>query len=306
MNEWPTRVRTGTPPCSRITSGTAREQIRLYRIVRARARRPGCRRRGWPWWSSRTGRGRSRRRRTRGRRRRRRPGRRRRPTATTRAWRSRWLAGWIGSAGWFGNVPSSSPYMTSRSKGSRSNTLGTMRPPMPLAVSATTFSGLEQRPVDERHDVVGERRRAGRSVLRRPARRRPAAGRAGEDGFGHGLDLGQAGVDADGLGPGEAQLDAVVLGRVVRRREHGAGRVEAPGGEVHEVGRHQTEVDDVDALAPHAVGERGHERRRRTAACRGRSGSAAAPAKRANASADGAAHAPRRAGRGRCRGCRRP
>ena len=33
MNEWPTLVRTGTPPCSRITSGTAREQIRLCRIV---------------------------------------------------------------------------------------------------------------------------------------------------------------------------------------------------------------------------------------------------------------------------------
>ena len=33
MNEWPTRVRTGTPPFSAITSGTAREQIRLCRIV---------------------------------------------------------------------------------------------------------------------------------------------------------------------------------------------------------------------------------------------------------------------------------
>jgi len=38
---------------------------------------------------------------------------------------------------------------------------------------------------------------------------------AGDDALGRCLDLGQAGVDADGLGPGQAQLDAVVLGRVV-------------------------------------------------------------------------------------------
>ena len=30
------------------------------------------------------------------------------PTSRTRAHRSRWFSGWIGSAGWFGNVPSSS------------------------------------------------------------------------------------------------------------------------------------------------------------------------------------------------------
>ena len=33
MNECPTRVRTGTPPCSRMISGTAREVIRLWMIV---------------------------------------------------------------------------------------------------------------------------------------------------------------------------------------------------------------------------------------------------------------------------------
>ena len=31
------------------------------------------------------------------------------PLARTRAWRSTRFSGWIGSAGWFGNVPSSSP-----------------------------------------------------------------------------------------------------------------------------------------------------------------------------------------------------
>src|SRR4029079_12361235 len=52
------------------------------------------------------------------------------------------LCGFSGSAGWFGNVPSSSPYMTSKvTLGKRSITAGTTRPPIPLAVSATTCSG---------------------------------------------------------------------------------------------------------------------------------------------------------------------
>ena len=47
------------------------------------------------------------------------------------------------------------------------------------------------------------------------------------------LQLLQAGVVADGAGPGEGELDAVVLRRVVAGREHGARRVEAAG---HDIG----------------------------------------------------------------------
>ena len=141
MNECPTRVRTGTPPCSRITSGTAREQIRLCRIVA-----PGLSRStptassavvvdpDSPLPDSSTTNTRSA------------SPSKARPTskepATTRARTSRWLAGCSGSAGWLGNVPSSSPYMTSSSTiGKRSNTAGTTSPPIPLAVSATTRVG---------------------------------------------------------------------------------------------------------------------------------------------------------------------
>ena len=35
MNEWPTRARTGVPPSSRTSSGTAFEQIRLWTTVRS-------------------------------------------------------------------------------------------------------------------------------------------------------------------------------------------------------------------------------------------------------------------------------
>ena len=73
--------------------------------------------------------------------------------------------------------------------------------------------------------------------------------------FGHLLDLDQAGVDADGTGARQAQLDAVVLRRVVRRREHGPGGVEAPGSEIQEVGRAHAQIGDVDALGAHALAE---------------------------------------------------
>ncbi len=74
------------------------------------------------------------------------------------------------------------------------------------------------------------------------------------------LDVGEAGLDADGRGAGPAELDAVVLGRVVAGGEHGSGGVEGPGREVDEVGGGEAEVDDVDAGSGHPVGERGDER----------------------------------------------
>src|SRR5687768_6211579 len=68
---------------------------------------------------------------------------------------------------------------------------------------------------------------------------------------------GQAGVLADGGGARLAELDAVVLRGVVARGEHRAGEAERPGGEVEEVGAGETGEDGVDALARHALGERG-------------------------------------------------
>ncbi len=55
---------------------------------------------------------------------------------------------------------------------------------------------------------------------------RPGGSRAVEDRLGPVADLGQAGVLADRAGAGAAQLDAVVLGRVVAGGEHRAGQVE--------------------------------------------------------------------------------
>ena len=64
----------------------------------------------------------------------------------------------------------------------------------------------------------------------------------------HRLDLGQPRVLADGPCAGQAELDPVVGGRVVRPGEGRARHVELPGREVQQVGRDQPQVDDVRAL----------------------------------------------------------
>lgn len=60
-------------------------------------------------------------------------------------------------------------------------------------------------------------------------------------------DLRQARVLADGGGARAAQLDAVVLGRVVRGREHGAGEVQRARGVVQLVRGAQADLGDVHA-----------------------------------------------------------
>ena len=74
-------------------------------------------------------------------------------------------------------------------------------------------------------------------------------------GLGHRLDVVEARVLPDRLGRRQAHLDAVVLGRVVARREHRRRGVEVAGGEVGDVGGGHAEVDDVEALVEHALGE---------------------------------------------------
>ena len=86
-------------------------------------------------------------------------------------------------------------------------------------------------------------------------RRRVAHGGLVVVGVGHRLDLDEAGVDADGLGSREAELDAVVLGGVVRGGEHRARRVKVARGVVEEVRGGETEVEDLDADMARAVGE---------------------------------------------------
>ena len=63
------------------------------------------------------------------------------PVSVTFRCRSAKFAGSIGLASWFGNVPSSSKYIGTRSMGRPSNTVGTVCPAMPLPASTATFSG---------------------------------------------------------------------------------------------------------------------------------------------------------------------
>jgi hypothetical protein len=140
---------------------------------------------------------------------------------------------------------------------------GTTRPPMPLAVSATTRSGRRVVDVHERADVVGvgssrtDRASMGASAARRSSSGGPPVTPLVEQRLGGGLDLGQAGVASDRAGAGQAELEAVVLRRIVRGGEHGTGGVEAAGGEVEQVGGGEAEVDHRGSLRPDAVGEGG-------------------------------------------------
>ncbi len=80
--------------------------------------------------------------------------------------------------------------------------------------------------IDEGQHMVGEAAEqvllGARATLGRGPRCPPV-----EDVLSHPLHLGETGVDTDRTGPRQAELDAVVPGRVVRRREHRPGSVEA-------------------------------------------------------------------------------
>jgi hypothetical protein len=75
-------------------------------------------------------------------------------------------------------------------------------------------------------------------------------------GLREGLDLLQAGLRADGRRLPAAQLDAVVLGRVVACGEHRPGEIEVSRREVDEVGRGQPDVHDVGPPSRGPVDER--------------------------------------------------
>jgi hypothetical protein len=69
-------------------------------------------------------------------------------------------------------------------------------------------------------------------------------------------------LDADRPGPGAAQFDAVVPGRVVAGRDHRARDAEVAAAEVEHVGRAEARGQHIGALARRAPAERGGERGR--------------------------------------------
>ena len=172
------------------------------------------------------------------------------PTSRTRAHRSRWFSGWSGSAGWFGNRPSSSSYMISRSNGQHLEHRGDHQAAHAVGGVGHHLQRLEDRRCRRTSGRGRRRRRAGRRWCGRPWWRRP-----GRPVRASSRTSARPESSAHGAGAGQAELDAVVLGRVVRGGEHGAGRVAGAGGEVQEVGGRQAEVDHVDALGADAVAE---------------------------------------------------
>ncbi len=73
--------------------------------------------------------------------------------------------------------------------------------------------------------------------------------------LGEAAHVGQPGVLTDGSRTCSAQLDAVVLRGIVAGREHRAGPVEEPAGEVELIGRRQTDHRDIGSLSGSALGK---------------------------------------------------
>ena len=177
------------------------------------------------------------------------------PVSSTRAWRSSLVLGLdrVGRMVRERAVELAEQDLHVETAGRRT-TAGTTRPPMPLAVSATTLSGGGGRRSTKERTCSAKRPRSSTARVGRPVGRRAPVGRRPD----HGSAMRPLSWP---IGPADrqAELDAVVAGGVVRGGEHGAGRVELAGGEVEHVGRGQPDVHDVESLAEHALGEGGHQ-----------------------------------------------
>ena len=268
MNEWPTRVRTVVAPAAVSRSGTTWDVMRLWITVGVR---PAARSRstsrsptsaviadgltGSPCSSMTKQRSAS-------------PSNARPRSAscsTTAACRSRRFSGSSGLASWLGNVPSSSKYSGTMSSGSSGSpapvprTAGAVNPPMPLPASTTTFSGrMPDRSTRERRNEAYSASRSPSST-RPPLRGVDLGHRAGEVVAGQLAHRGQPAVLADRASAGAAELDPVVLRRVVARGEHRTGDAQRAGREVQAVRRRQADPQDVHAPGGQPVGERRHE-----------------------------------------------
>ena len=270
MNECPTRVRTGSPPCSRTISGTAREVIRLWMTVlpgsvassrTATSAVIADGETGSPRSSTTKQRSAS-------------PSK-ASPTSApvARAPRPAGRAGWPAPAGWPRGWGSCRP---ARSRaGSTVSRQAAVAQDRRHGVAGHPVAGVDDHlqradpgQVDQAAQILRVRRCSRSRRSTRAAACRPAAT---VQLLGQRAHLAQAGVLPDRGGAGPAQLDPVVLRRVVAGGEHRAGQAEPAGGEVEQVGGAEPGVHHVRALA------RWRPRRRRppagptTRACRARS-----------------------------------
>ena len=218
------------------------------------------------------------------------------------------FSGWIGSAGWLGKVPSSSPYMIS-SVERQALEHRRARPGRPCRwrCRPRSSAGFRTPTSTKRVHVVGEvgraTSRAGDRARAWPTAARPATASA--------LISAEAGVLADGPGAGQAELDAVVLGGVVRGGEHARrGRRSGPAAKNSRSveARPRSTTSRPWPVTPRANAAasstpEGRMSRATSTVPRRRRSSAA---KRGEGGADALDERRRRAGRGRCPGCRRP
>src|SRR6185503_15958873 len=167
-------------------------------------------------------------------------------SATTRATMSRRFSSMRGLASWFGKRPSISKQSRVVRQGSRSNSLGATRPPMPLPASRTTLNGLMT--AGSMNDITCSTYGSRTSFVVTWPRRDAAAD--------HLADLGEPFLAAQRERLLAHHLHAVVLLRIVRGGDLDAAVVAvARDREVQHVGRDHPVVDNIGALRGGAVDE---------------------------------------------------
>ena len=123
---------------------------------------------------------------------------------------------------------------------------------MPLAVSATIVSGRIALDVDERQHVLDV------GVEQVALLDRAGAAATGVDPRSTSARISRRPVSSPtGLAPARQNFSPLYCLRVVARGEHDAGHVERSGREVQQVGRGESQVDDVGALRGRSLGDRG-------------------------------------------------
>ncbi len=271
MIEWPTWVRIGVPPAprrSRAPTSSRSGCAGWWRRAPSRGSRP----RPWRWWSNRRSARPSRRPRRRGRRRRRRRGRRRRRP------RAPGPAGRPGSRPGSGRPGGSGRCRRARGTAPRARTGG--RRTRPGRPGRPCRWRCRRRPSAGPSAATSTNERTWSAKSARASRvdRWPGSPRcAGTPAATMALMRSSPVSAPDRLGLRQAELDAVVLGRVVAGGEHRPGRLVAARGEVHEVGGAEAEVDHVEPLGLGALGEGGGELDPDWGACRVRRGCGSRP-----------------------------
>ena len=205
------------------------------------------------------------------------------PVSRMRCCRATRFSGWMGSAGWFGKVPSSSPKRISSWNG---RPVEDGRDDQSAHAVGGVGDHLQRRrasPVDKRADLGRRRRRARRPGVTAPGHRRLRVARRGRCVTTAAMISRRPVSAPTGRAPARHSLIPLYWAGLWEAVNMAPGASRLPDAKYSSSVEVRPEVDDVDAGRGDPVGEGPASARRPTAACPGPPAPVAHPAKRANA-----------------------